>query len=494
MGYHGDSQSKRKSVGEQRPATSSSSFYAGLTPPPSYHSFDGLWSDSERRQRVPSGTEMYHQERQQGMIPQRHTSRNEELTVNRHSRSDRRKHHRPRRSSSSHNSTSWTAKLVFQGLRSNLFGSGNMDQSRQESSGRIPTSRTTKLDLSNTSRDVHYTVHNHWHGTSTSENLSRSKTWPAYEPTRHDVEYFVKSMGESLPTFAFDARSAAHNVAGRPLFPDKTTTFEGFLSGLSPYMSEELEATALWEKFIADWPRHPSHMANHPHSEQGPWWNNCAKAAQRLKEEEKEEEAMTGCYRHWPNNSTNIDPNLSARPHGANRASSTDREGQHPDDYETPSHNTRDYETAMLAAASALTDYNEHWHYIDSVQQPQPRELPWPTIRPAVPFDHMKCDAFSFYAHGCGLQPDRSKAPKLDFKLSPRSPYPSYDQRQQDCERKMLKTFKQQMQREKLRWHEDKLRRKFPEAIGRDDEKRKAVWAAVSEGSAICDRRLGDML
>jgi hypothetical protein len=115
----------------------------------------------------------------------------------------------------------------------------------------------------------------------------------------------------------------------------------------------------------------------------------------------------------------------------------------------------------------------------------------------------MKCDVFSFFAHGFGLQPDRTKAPKLDFILSPRSPsprspYPSYDQRQQECKRKMLKGFKQQMQREKLRWHEDKLRRKFPEMVGvgseRDDEKRKAVWAAIAEGSAVCDRRLGDKL
>ncbi len=66
----------------------------------------------------------------------------------------------------------------------------------------------------------------------------------------------------------------------------------------------------------------------------------------------------------------------------------------------------------------------------------------------------------------------------------------------------MLKGFKQQMQREKLRWHEDKLGRKFPDAmavgIGRErdggDERRKAVWAAIAEGSKVCDRRLGDLL
>lgn len=106
----------------------------------------------------------------------------------------------------------------------------------------------------------------------------------------------------------------------------------------------------------------------------------------------------------------------------------------------------------------------------------------------------MKCDVFLFFARACGLQPDRNKAPKLDFKLASPSPYPSCDQRQQESERKMLKMFKQQMQREKLRWHEDKPRRKF---LTRSVwvrmgmlKKRKAVWAAIAEGSTVCDKRL----
>lgn len=70
----------------------------------------------------------------------------------------------------------------------------------------------------------------------------------------------------------------------------------------------------------------------------------------------------------------------------------------------------------------------------------------------------------------------------------------SYVTRREDqLTRKLLKTFKRQMQREKLRWHEDKLRRKFPAVMGRDDERRKAVWAAIAEGSAVCDRRLANM-
>ena len=63
------------------------------------------------------------------------------------------------------------------------------------------------------------------------------------------------------------------------------------------------------------------------------------------------------------------------------------------------------------------------------------------------------------------------------------------------------------MLKEKLRWHEDRLRRKFPHVVvgtggmrsggggrtSREREMRKAVWAAIAEGSAIAERRLAGM-
>ena len=39
-----------------------------------------------------------------------------------------------------------------------------------------------------------------------------------------------------------------------------------------------------------------------------------------------------------------------------------------------------------------------------------------------------------------------------------------------------------------MRWHEDKLRRKFPEVLERDGERGKAVWAAIADGSEVVIR------
>lgn len=453
-----------------------------MTPPPSYHSFDGLWTDQASGLGAPCGKEARNRNRaaaERGIMPRHHTSGHEEVTSNHRSRHDRRKHHRPSRSSS-HNRT-WTAKLVFQGLRCNLLGSGNAAQSSRDSKGRTRVSPMTKLDVCSKNRDIHYTIHNHWHKSSPSDHVSRTKTWPDSEPTSHSSYEAADYMNGALPDFRYDANTAAYKFAQWPFCQEHSTSFDDFGSGFNPRISEELDQSSVWEKSCARWPRHPPHGAACPNSAQDPCWSRHQEANPRW-----DDGKMNEWGRRWPcpEFTTARDPSQQNRP------SDHEREGQR-----YPSHPPNS-EHVSLDAPSALADYNKRWNYIDTVQQPYPHELPWPAIRPDVPFDHMKCDVFSFFAQACGLQPDRGKAPKLDFQLTPRSPYPSCDQRQQERERKMLKMFKQQMQREKLRWHEDKLRRKFPEVVGkggdgvRNDERRKAVWAGIAEGSAVCDKRL----
>jgi hypothetical protein len=183
-------------------------------------------------------------------------------------------------------------------------------------------------------------------------------------------------------------------------------------------------------------------------------------------------------------------------PFGSDGWSDSYRQGNMPGLPHKPPSQFSPHQTHMHQAANRLAQYNARWDYIDSLQQPLPSELPWPKLDRHLPFDEMKYDVFAFFARGCGLEPDEAKSPRLDFRLCPRSPYPSQQARQQECERTMLKAFKAQMQRDKLRWHEDKLGRKFPQVVGRegDEEARKAVWAAIAEGSVVCDKRLGSML
>jgi hypothetical protein len=474
---------------------SGNAFYAGMSPPPSYHSFEGLWAKQAPHPGASIGRDFGSHVREQDIVARRPTSRHEEITVNRRPREDRRKHHRPRRSSSSHNKT-WTAKLVLQGLRSDLFGSNHGDEVSRDSKGRPGT---TKLDFTKSSRNIHYTVHNHWHDMAPSEHVPLTKTCPGRDPTKHSDNYFANLMSGAVPAFRLNRHSGPQQPPSWCSHHDRQQTFDDFVSGYRPSLLEELDVEAVGKKVFGGGYRYPLREGHCPPQEY-PWWSSDSEAEQGFA-------GIWGhdCGRHSagldgkpdPSMRTSFDRNESID-HGRQNhdrkydgSQEEERRCQQPPDHNASSWNS---EQAMLQAASVLTDYNKRWSYIDTVQQPYPHELPWPTIRADVSFDHMKCDVFSFFARGCGLEPDRSKAPKLDFKPSLRSPYPSYDQRQQECERKMLKQYKQQMQREKLRWHEDKLRRKFPEAIGRDDDRRKAVWAAIAEGSAVCDKRLGSMI
>lgn len=483
MDYQQDLQRKRKSIEAKLPPTSSPFFYEGMAPP-SYNSFDGIWEDAATFPRASLGTEFHYRDREHGATPRHQRSRNEELTINHRSRDDRRKHHRPHRSSSSHNHN-WTARLVFQGLKSNLFGSGSNTESGRDSKRRAPVSRTTKLDFCSNNRDIHYTVHNHWHDSSPSESISRTRTSPCLESVGDGPQPIANIMSGALPAFTLGPQYANQRMAGGLPCQDHPMSFDGLFSGFSPPVHEELDDSSIWGIF-SHWPHRPSHEAAYRYPVYDSSGTGHSEAAQEAPHSSPE------WCRHCPGSSTNHESTTQPS-FGGHRFCSHDRERRH-------SSTRPNSENGRPDAASAMTDYNKRWDYIDTVQRPHPHELPWPTIRPDVPFDHMKCDVFAFFAQACGLRPDRRKAPKLDFKLSPRSPYPSYDQRQQECERKMLKMFKQQMQREKLRWHEDKLRRKFPDVVGRgsdgerDDERRKAVWAAIAEGSAVCDRRLGSML
>ena len=475
MDYQQDAQGKGKGIEAKLPPISSPFFYEAMAPP-SYHSFDGIWADTATRPKASFEKEFHHRGREHGAGPRHQRSRHEELTINHRPREDRRKHHRPRRSSShNHNGT---AKLVFQGLKSNLFGSGSTGENGRDSKRRAPVSRTTKLDFCSNNRDIHYTVHNHWHDPSPSESISRTRTWPCHESGSDGPQPITNFMSGALPAFTFGTQYANQRMAGGLPCQDHSTSFDGLFSGFSPPVQEELDQSSVWGIF-SHWPRRPSHDAACRYPAYDSLGTGHSEPAKEMPH------SIPEWCRHCPDSATHHDSTTQP-------SFSHDTESRH-------SSKRSNSKNGRLDAASALSDYNKHWDYIDTVQQPYPHELPWPTIRPNVPFDHMKCDVFSFFAQAYGLRPDRRKAPKLDFKLSPRSPYPSYDQRQQECERKMLKMFKQQMQREKLRWHEDKLRRKFPDVVGRgssgerDDEKRKAVWAAIAEGSAVCDKRLGSM-
>ncbi len=480
MDHHPDSQGKGKGVEERLPPISSPFFYEGIAPP-SYHSFDGIWADAASRPRTSLENEFPHRGGEHGAIPRHQRPRNEELTIRHQSREDRRKHHRPRRSSSSHNHN-WTAKLVFQGLKSNLFGSGSTGENGRDTKRRAPVSRTTKLDFCNNNRDIHYTVHNHWHDSNPSDSITRAGTWPCNEPANDGPQTVANCMSGALPPFTFSTQYTNQRMGGWPACQDHRPLFDDLFSAFSPPMHEDLDQSFNCGMF-SHWPHRPSHGVGCRH----PAYD--ASGTGQLETGKGEPHPVSEGCRHCTNDPT-TQPSF-----GGYGSCSHDTESRHSSKRSNPQNGRPD-------AASALTDYNKRWDYIDTIQQPYPDELPWPIIRPDVPFDHMKCDVFSFFAQAFALRPDRSKAPKLDFKLSPRSPYASYDQRQQECERKMLKLFKQQMQREKLRWHEDKLRRKFPGVVGRggsgggerDEEKRKAVWAAIAEGSAVCDKRLGSML
>ena len=488
MGHHQDLQRTTKGSKEKQSPKLGPSCYEGMTPPPSYQSCDGLLADEATRPGVSLGQELQNRTREQGTMPRQHNRRTEELIINHRSRDDCRKRHPYHGSSSSHKDH-WTAKLVFQGLKSNLFGSCNTGQSSGQRQGRRPASRVTWIDISNNG-DNHYTIHNHWHEMTLSGHFSRTKSWRGDEPAGHIPRPFPNFPSGALPPFRFDAHYADHKAARWPWCQDHPISCEETTSSFSPYQSDELERSSLWEKVFGHEPCYTSHGAASPHQPQDPWWSGQSTA---------EQEWADGTTQAWHRHGLRF-----ATDHDTTWPTSFDRRGSSgqvrgsggPMDCAARSSAPWTSEHGTPNTTSSLTDYNKRWDYIDTVQQPYPYEIPWPRVRPDASFDHMKCDVFSFFANGHGLEPDRSKAPKLDFKLSPRSPYPSYDQRQQDCERKMLKKFKQQMQKEKLRWHEDKLRRKFPNVVGRgwEDERRKAVWAAIAEGSAICDKRLANML
>jgi hypothetical protein len=483
MGYRHDLPEKTERRFEKKHSPLSSRFvYPEVTPPPSYHSFEGFRPNQATGPAASVDTEVRKRAREHGTVSQHPMSRNEELVVNRRPRRDHRKHHRRRSSSSSHKS-SWTAKLVFQGLRSSLLGSSSPDHTRRETSREQSTSQTTRLDFSTTSRDIHYTVHNHWYETSSSNPPSRTKTWPGRQPARPATHPFAHLMSGALPTFVSDEHFVLQGVTGRPLCQEHQRPFGCLFSGVSSQMPDEIDAGSPFEEIFDTFSPYPGDARAYARAAHDVWWRDQSEAQQAF---------ANGPGRCSHDFISNGDP-ASRLPFGMNGSRGYDRESDSSHERRDSS-NPHDSHHSSHVAGCQLAAYNKRWDYLDTVQHPFPHELPWPAMRHDVSFDHMKCDVFVFFARGCKLQPDRSKAPKLDFTLPPRSPYPSYDQRQQEWARKMLKVFKRQMQREKLRWHEDKLRRKFPEAIEKDDERRKAVWAAIAEGSAVCEKRLGSML
>lgn len=477
--------SKAKAFEERPPPVSTHAFYAGMGPPPSYHSFDGIWANHAPRPmaRIGRDSDSHSPPAGQSMVSQHPVSANDELTNNRTCRADRRKHHRRRRSSSAHRS-SWTAKLMIQGLRSNLFGSGNVERD-----GQGPKERRTKLDFSTKYRDIHnhYTVYNHCHENWPDEDESRTKTWPAEDSARHARRPSADSGKEGIPSFGFDA-ATVQNVARWPSRDPHPMLVEDFFSDFNQRRPEVADQNCFLEELFDDGSDCPGHGAHHPQATADPWFN-CQWGDDNLSADDH----LYGWDNYPPPGHAGNPGPASTTAFVGNSSSSYERDTYPLSDQGKNSTRSRS-KLRTPDAGSELAVYNKRWDYIDTVQHPYPRELPWPAIRPSVPFDHAKCDVFSFFAKGCGLQPDRTKAPKLDFKLSPRSPYPSHDQRQRECEGKLLKRFKQQMKREKLRWHEDKLGRKFPPLLERDNEKRKAVWAAIAEGSEACDKRLNSML
>jgi hypothetical protein len=478
--------------------------YGGMTPPPSYHSVDGLLPTETARSAPYDPRDDPNRGRAYTTIP-RYPPRTEKTNVNSEPREDRRKSHRHHGSSSSYNSN-WTAKLVFQELKSNLFGSGNGNddhdsRGRRESRREGRRSSPPKVDFSTNGRNINYSVHNHWYDGDRSDDLSRTNTWPGHRTTLSSQP----STRGALPPSGRDWHARMRYQGG------STPSFEGFVSVMSPYLPERF----IVDPFLRNMFDHCSHNSSqstpYPQQNVDPWWSHRSQAEQAFTEDMMHElgrygpdalnqfDAMFGtpfAQRQPPGRYATRQPSAQRRP-----SQSPNHPKPSPDEQQDRRSSTETQpptsDSAMQGAASALTTYNNRWTYIDSIQNPYPSELPWPAMRARVSFDHMKCDAFSFFAKGCGLQPDKSKAPKLDFALSSQSqsPYTSYSDRVKEEERKRLRCFKQQMQREKLRWHEDKLRRRFPEAVagGGEDgmaERRKAVWAAISEGSTACEKRL----
>lgn len=488
MGHHRDGQGKRKGSKEKQSPMSSDAFSTGSAPPPSYHSFDRIWTNPAICSGASPDADASNRTREREVFQQQHLPRREEVRVGPMDQDERPRHRRPRRSSSSH-SSGWVAKLVIRGLRSNLLGSDDSENTHAQS--KEPTSsQKPKLRSIPPCRDVHYTVHNHWHGLGPSEpydhRLSHTKTWPGDEAAGHDPRPFAHLMSGDCPNFGLDARAWTSKSTERTLPPDHPT-FGTFGLDFAPFIPPGLNPGLLLKGALAGVAPHALHGTTCSYPSQDVWVHDHTGATQTVLDN-----LMQGWGVHNPSLAADA-VSKSYGPFDQDGLRGHEHGCRHASQRSVPPSGPPNWGGGMIDAASRLADYNKRWDYIDTIQQPYSYELPWPAIRPDVSFDHMKCDAFSFFAKACGLQPDRAKAPKLDFKLSTRSPYPSYDRRQQECERRMLQLFKEQMKREKLRWHEDKLGRKFPEVMGRDEERRKAVWAAIAEGSAICDRRLRNL-
>ncbi len=178
MGHYSDTlQSKGKSFEGKQSHLSSRPLYADMTPPPSYQSSDGTWAHRASRPVCSRDRGFHAAPGGQATFSQHAASENDELTINRGPRADRQRHHHRRRSSPSHN-RSWVAALIFQGLRSNLFGSGDTGHSGRGSTGRTMASRKTKPDFSTVCREVHnhYTIHNHWQNVGPDKHLSHTET------------------------------------------------------------------------------------------------------------------------------------------------------------------------------------------------------------------------------------------------------------------------------------------------------------------------------
>lgn len=347
------------------------------------------------------------------------------------------------------------------------------------------------MSENNVSRgDVHYTVHNHCQRMSPlveyDGHLPSSQTWVGDESTWADLASLpCLRSGRIVPDFEFDAQPASQEVPQWPLFHRDRIVMNLDL-GSNQSIPHEHEHEHGPEALLEDSFDHCIRASSGGHFYFHPAQGVC------INDPSGPGPTASDVIHQWNiHTSPDVGPCAESALHSLFRGH--DNEGRHPVHRNMPGSGSATSGRCVRGAASALCEYNKRWDYINGTHQPCLAQLPWPKIRSEGSFDDIKYDVFSFFAKGCGLQPDDAKAPRLNFKLSARRPHSSCDRRQQEGEKRMLKAFREQMKREKRHWHPDRLGLKFPVVMDMDDDSGKAVWAAIVEGSAICERRLRKM-
>lgn len=331
-----------------------------MTTPPSYRSFDGQLGDHAIYHR-----QSFCQERdrasEQEIGARYHAARNEELRLNQLSRDDHRNHARRRRSSSSH-SSGWSAKLILEGLKSNLLGSGSTSRSGRDPKARTSTSRTKNLDLGNHARDVHYTIHNHWHDITTSEPLFRATSWPNCQP-------FEDLMSGALPSARVDMQSTACNTAGKPWYQSHHIPLQECVSASIPNTFEQYDPSSTWGNPLGGIPRRPLHKEAYPCPARGFYRSS------RPHHEPTSPEDFP--YRRAPNCADfaagyDSDKPVMSDANGHERHETSAQPETLPSNLPKP-------ERVMPDAATVLAMYNKRWEFIETVQQPYLHELPGQT-------------------------------------------------------------------------------------------------------------------